>query len=80
MNQINDGKIMTQPAQPPSGRIAHPFSPTAFDELPASFREFSCLKRIFQCLDTLTNTVESEFISQLISRLPIFFNRNCLQE
>ncbi|MDR1141311.1 MAG: hypothetical protein LBL62_06445 [Planctomycetaceae bacterium] len=28
MNQINNGKIMTQPAQPSSGRIAHLFSPT----------------------------------------------------
>jgi hypothetical protein len=23
VNQINDGKMKTQPAQPPSGRIAH---------------------------------------------------------
>ncbi|MDR1140980.1 MAG: hypothetical protein LBL62_04750 [Planctomycetaceae bacterium] len=28
MNQSNAGKMKTQPAQPPSGRIAHPFSPT----------------------------------------------------
>ncbi|MDR1269034.1 MAG: hypothetical protein LBK82_05885 [Planctomycetaceae bacterium] len=48
--------MQTQPAQPPSGRIAHPFSPTTFDELPTSFCEFSCvsrLKRTFQCLDTI---------------------------
>jgi hypothetical protein len=25
VNQINDGKMKTQPAQPPSGRIAHLF-------------------------------------------------------
>jgi hypothetical protein len=25
MNQINDGKMKTQPARPPSGRIAHLF-------------------------------------------------------
>ncbi|MDR1268521.1 MAG: hypothetical protein LBK82_03245 [Planctomycetaceae bacterium] len=49
MNQINNGKwccftflesMQTQPAQPPSGRIAHLFSCV------------SCLKRTFQCLDT----------------------------
>ncbi|MDR1142211.1 MAG: hypothetical protein LBL62_10995 [Planctomycetaceae bacterium] len=26
MNQIDDGKMKTQPARPPSGRIAHLFS------------------------------------------------------
>ncbi|MDR1140589.1 MAG: hypothetical protein LBL62_02785 [Planctomycetaceae bacterium] len=28
MNQINDGKIMSQPTRPFSEGIAHPFSPT----------------------------------------------------
>jgi hypothetical protein len=40
---------MTQPAQPFSEGIAHPFSPTTFDELPASFREFSRVSRLHLC-------------------------------
>jgi hypothetical protein len=37
---MNDGKMKTQPARPFSEGIAHPFSPTTFDELPASSVNF----------------------------------------